>query len=209
MPLLATTGIRVEIKPPLLPIQNFNQYKFSPHRLPKLILAENGLSEAELLKIYSEYVEGKKIILQTKAIQKGLLREDDSIELYNNKVGRFHAKNETKFDDKDLPDTLNIIHGTPDILTANWVIDIKTCQNSDTFDRVNEKKAHRRYWWQLVGYSYLTGRKKTALVFTDLDTNRIKVYTYHILEADWKLLLEVLQEARDWLNKYHLHKLPF
>lgn len=209
MPLLATTGIRVEINPPLSPIQNFNQYKFSPHRLPKLILAENGLSEAELLKIYSEYVEGKKIILQTEAIQKGILREDDSIELYNSKVGRFHTKNETKFDDKDLPDTLNIIHGTPDILTANWVIDIKTCQSSDTFDRVNEKKAYRRYWWQLVGYSYLTGRKKTALVFTDLDTERIKIYTYHILEADCKLLLEVLQEARDWLNKYHLHKLPF
>lgn len=209
MPLLATTGIRVEINLPLSPIQNFNQYKFSPHRLPKLILAKNGLSEAELLKIYSEYVEGKKIILQTEAIQKGIIREDDSIELYNSKVGRFHTKNETKFDDKDLPDTLNILHGTPDILTANWVIDIKTCKNSDTFDRVNEKKAYRRYWWQLVAYSYLTGRKKTALVFTDLDTGRIKIYTYHILEADWKLLLEVLQEARDWLNKYHFHKLPF
>lgn len=206
MPLIAKLGIRREVTPPPFPIQNFNEYQFSPHRLPKLILANKGLSEPEMLKIYNEYVNGVKTILQTPAILKGIEREDESIELYNTKVGRFHVKNEQKFEDHGPH---KIIHGTPDILTPNWVIDIKTCESSETFDKVDEKKAFNRYYWQLVGYSYLTGRNKAALVFTDLDNGQLKVYTYKILEADKALLIELLLQARDWLNQYHLHRLPF
>lgn len=206
MPLVAKTGIRREVTPPPFPIQNFNEYQFSPHRLPKLILANKGLSEPEMLKIYNEYVNGVKTILQTPAILKGIEREDDSIELYNSKVGRFHIKNEQKFEDKSPH---KIIKGTPDILTPNWVIDIKTCETSETFAKITEKKAFNRYYWQLVGYSYLTGRNKAALVFTDLDEQKLKVYTYNIIEADRILLIELLLQAREWLNNYHLHKLPF
>jgi hypothetical protein len=202
MPLLAKTGIRRVVNPPILIPKNFDDYKFSCHPLPKLILV-NGYSDGELLRIYKKHIKGEETILQTPAILNGIAREEESIELYNTLYGRFHVKNEQYYTSPHL-------HGTPDIVTNTWVIDIKTCMKSDTFDKITEAKAYRSYWWQLVAYSYLTGKMKVALVFTDLATGRVKKYEFTVIPADHELLMIHLMSMKELLNSYHeSQQLPF
>jgi hypothetical protein len=202
MPLLAKTGIRRVVNPPILIPKNFDDYKFSCHPLPKLILV-GGYSDNELLRIYNKHIKGEETILQTPAILNGIEREQDSIELYNKLYGRFHVKNEQYYPSTHL-------HGTPDIVTPNWVIDVKTCMKSDTFDRITESKAYRAYWWQLVAYSYLTSKMNVSLVFTDLNTERIKKYDFKVIPADHELLMVHLMSMKELLNAHHeSHQLPF
>ena len=205
MPLVAKTGIRRVVNPPILIPKNFDDYKFSCHPLPKLILV-TGYSKGELVKIYDKYIKGEEVVLQTPAILNGIAREEESIELYNTLYGRFHVKNEQQYSSPHL-------QGTQDIVTNTTLIDIKTCMKSETFDNITEAKAYRAYWWQLVGYSYLTGKMKVSLVFTDLvtgGTGRIKKYNFTVIPADHELLIEHLMSMKQILNTYHLeHTLPF
>lgn len=95
------------------------------------------------------------------AIRKGLMVEDDAIDILSRVDGKLYLKNEVRFSD-------DYITGTPDIISDN-VVDIKS--SFDIFSFFSSKFDYEKdYWWQLQGYMALTGKKTARLAYVLCDT---------------------------------------
>lgn len=93
--------------------------------------------------------------LNTNAINKGIIQEDVSIALLSLVDGEFYLKNEEfKTDD--------YFTGTPDIITNDSIIDIKTSESAQSFMNATITQL---YDVQLQVYMYLFGKKKAELVY--------------------------------------------
>ena len=93
--------------------------------------------------------------LNTNAINKGLLQEDVSIALLSLVDSDFYYKNEeSKVDD--------YFTGTPDLITDELIIDIKTSKTAKSF---MSSKLTPLYSTQLQVYMHLFGKKKAELVY--------------------------------------------
>lgn len=98
----------------------------------------------------------------SKYTNKGNSVEDEAIEYLGDVRGTMYVKNAQWHDN-------GYMTGTPDIITPNVVIDIKSswdCFTFPLFDTVIDKK----YWWQLQGYMALTGKKQAELVYVLMNT---------------------------------------
>ncbi len=128
----------------------------TPPKAKKDILSKTCTSYLDELWISLKYGREKDII--NKYVQKGIDVEEDSITLYTNVTGRFLVKNEQRFENE-------YITGTPDIITDR-VVDIKSNWDIWTFDKA---EMTRDYYWQLMGYMWLTGKKKATLAYCLVD----------------------------------------
>lgn len=95
------------------------------------------------------------------AIRKGLMVEDDAIDILSRVDGKLYLKNEARFSN-------DYITGTPDIISDD-VVDIKS--SLDIFSFFSSKFDYEKdYWWQLQGYMALTGKKTARLAYVLCDT---------------------------------------
>lgn len=149
---------------------NFKKYKFHCSSLPKLMVegrSKNGdLSEttkAYLREIWIKEMYGRDRSYQTvnKYTQKGTMVETDSLELYEKATGKTYFKNNEQLENR-------YVVGTPDVKKP--LIDIKSSWDIWTFAAVTEASARKDYYWQVAGYSWLTGRKVGKLVFALTNT---------------------------------------
>jgi len=101
----------------------------------------------------------------SKYVEKGLATEQAGIELYSaiQNEGVLLQKNTQWFEDDWL-------RGTPDLITADMVIDIKCSWNLFTFPYFDKELPNSDYYWQLQGYMALTGLKKAAIAYCLIDT---------------------------------------
>lgn len=120
---------------------------------------------AELAK---EHVYGFKREISSRAIEKGIIVEDDSIELYNAVFFTAHRKNEQRFENEWLCGTPDIIDTPPN--AAPTVIDIKSPWSLATFPATQEDAAESLYEWQLRAYMMLTGADSSVLAYCMVDT---------------------------------------
>jgi len=104
----------------------------------------------------------KSDMLGNKFTQKGIMCETDSIQLVENVTGNKYFKNLKTFKN-------NYLVGTPDIISP-VLIDIKTSWDLFTFSAVNEEKAKKDYYYQLLGYMFLTGQHASRLVYSLVNT---------------------------------------
>lgn len=116
------------------------------------------------------YIEERYIALKygrhndfvNRFVVKGLQVEEDSLTLFSKFTKTFHAKNETHFSN-------HWITGTPDIITSDHVIDIKSSWDIFTFTRA-KRKLNPMYYWQLMGYLWLTGLEKATIAYCLINT---------------------------------------
>lgn len=101
---------------------------------------------------------GRRREFTDKYIEKGLACEDDSITLYSRMKKQMFFKNEDVLSNEFLI-------GTPDIITDDTVIDIKTSWSIHTFFEVLAVAIKKDYLYQLHSYMALTGRRKAKLVY--------------------------------------------
>jgi len=154
---------------------NWDTYKFHCSSLPTLMTQPREKAKKEagelsettktaLREIWIEETFGrKKFDTSNKFTEKGLLCEQDSLELVTSVYKRgFLAKN------KDFL-VNRYVCGTPDVLKP-ILIDIKTSWDIWTFAKVDEKKAKSDYFWQLLGYMWLLGRKRSKLIYALVNT---------------------------------------
>ena len=124
-------------------------------------LSETAKSMIDDLFLEKEY--GYRNFVYTEPILKGLLCEQDSMELVQQVLGgEFRIKNKATFDN-------DFICGTPDIILKKQDIveDVKTSYDIRSFfnaDLTDE------YFWQGQGYMYLTGKKNYRLIYCLIDT---------------------------------------
>lgn len=92
----------------------------------------------------------------TDELQKGLLCEQDSLQLVTDVLGGFRAKNEERFRN-------GFFTGTPDTFSGDAVEDVKTAFSLRTFLQVKEPS--KLYFAQLQAYMDLTGKKQARLIY--------------------------------------------
>lgn len=109
-----------------------------------------------------EHLYGRRKEFGSKFTDKGNAVESAAIELLAAQREAFYEKNELFYADDHIT-------GTPDIVTANSIIDIKASWDCFTFP-LFDNELDKGYWWQLQGYMALTGREHAEVVYMLMDT---------------------------------------
>ena len=141
-------------------------------------------TKTHLTDVYIAIKYGRREEVITKYMQKGLMVEEDSMTLYSLFRKQFYVKNENRLKD-------DFIIGTPDIITKETVIDLKSSWNIFTFFRTKQKAVEKMYYWQLQGYMSLTGKENARLVYCLVNTPQVliddeihRLQYKHLSEAD-------------------------
>jgi len=114
------------------------------------------LAKEELLGVRTEF--------SSKYTDKGNLVEDDAIALVEKVEGlEFLYKNEEHLSNEYLT-------GTPDVLTDDVLIDVKSSWNVDTFPMFDKELKNKDYYYQLQAYMWLTGKTESYLCYCLVDT---------------------------------------
>lgn len=126
-------------------------------------------AKTHLMDIWISETKRRKADINNKFIEKGLAMEEDGITLYSRVKKVFFVKNETHLHNQ-------FIKGTPDsfigqaIHEATRIIDIKCSWSANTFYRTFTKKLNELYYWQGMGYMWLTGAKYFDLAYCLVNT---------------------------------------
>jgi hypothetical protein len=152
--------------------------------------------------IVKEEMLGVRRMLSNKYLDKGIMMEDAAIDLV---VERYEldpfttAKNEEYFEN-------DFIKGTPDIILEDSVRDIKCSWGIDTFPLFDTEIPTKDYYWQLMGYMALTGKRKAFLDYCLVDTPQ------HLIQRELdsmafrggELSKETEAEVRHNMTFYHV-----
>jgi hypothetical protein len=95
----------------------------------------------------------------SKQMDKGNQCEDDSIALFSKIFGFFGMKKNEDFYENEF------FTGTPDLLHEDYVIDIKTSWDGNTFPWFESEIPTKDYVYQLQTYMNLTGKRKAVLAY--------------------------------------------
>ena len=148
---------------------SFDNYLFRCSSLSKLMT--NPRNKKDLLavgtktylgEIFKEQLYGKSGVIQSKYLDKGIMAEEEGIQMYGEHVSRDVVKNTKRYSNE-------YITGEPDLF-ADTLVDIKCSWNHTTFPLTNEDVPTKDYYWQLQGYMALTDFKESKLVYCLVDT---------------------------------------
>lgn len=115
------------------------------------------------IKEQPEFYNRKKEV-STKYMEKGLIMEDDALDLVCDVLDYdLLVKNEQHYQD-------DFITGTPDNIQKDHVIDVKSSWDFTTFPLFHDILPDTAYLWQAIGYMALTGKEKFRLIYCLLDT---------------------------------------
>ena len=133
-------------------------------------------AKSYLEQLAKEELLGVRTDFSSKYTDKGNIAEDDSIRLVESVMDLgFLYKNEEYF-------TNDYITGTPDVLTSDVLLDVKSSWNVDTFPMFDKTLENKLYYYQLQSYMWLTDRKESYLCYCLEDTPKF------IIKAEVKKL---------------------
>jgi hypothetical protein len=111
-----------------------------------------------------EHLFGIKKVFKSRYTDKGNEVEEKAIELTEEVLGfEFLSKNEEYFENE-------WIKGTPDIITHSLVIDCKSSWSGDTFPFFETELPNKDYYYQVMGYMWLTGKKNALISYCLINT---------------------------------------
>ena len=119
--------------------------------------AQKRAIEAYIISRYDRYPED----ITSDAIRKGLMVEDDAIDILSRVDQKLYLKNEERLSN-------DYITGIPDIISGD-VVDIKSSWDIFTYF-ASKFDYDKGYEWQLQGYMALTGKKSARLAYVLCDT---------------------------------------
>lgn len=111
-----------------------------------------------------EQLYDKRREFQSRYTQKGLIMEDEGIDMLGRAIGREGiTKNEQHYSN-------DFMEGTPDVNLFDTIIDNKCSWDCFTFPLFDNNIPNSDYWWQGQGYMHLTGAERYILGYTLVDT---------------------------------------
>jgi hypothetical protein len=125
-------------------------------------LLPSPLSEGAKTRVQEKFLQDQFAIKKdfwSKETDKGNETEEESIRLYGKVAGIFGIKKNEKTFENDY------FIGTPDIVTKDAVIDIKTAWDGSTFPWFADELPTMNYFYQVQAYLHLTGRKKGFVAY--------------------------------------------
>lgn len=114
-------------------------------------------------KLAKQMVYGYEEIVTSKYMEKGILVEDQSIELYNAVFFTNHTKNTER-------KTNDWITGEADIVKPSKIIDIKSAWSISTFPATIAAGKDKGYEWQLRAYMWLWDVDHAEIAYCLVDT---------------------------------------
>lgn len=121
--------------------------------------------QKELIKIYNQYVYGRKTDITTKQMDKGIVCEPASIQLVSLVEGKMYFKNEDYLENEWFCGHPDIFIGD-NVQNAEEISDLKTSWSMDTFMPKLIESIDRGYEAQLNCYYSLTGAKSGYIFYT-------------------------------------------
>lgn len=120
-------------------------------------------AKTELESIAKQLVYGYSKQVSSKQMEKGILVEDQSIELYNSVFFTNYKKNTERR-------TNGWVTGECDIFTGTKVIDIKSPWSLDTFPALSATGTDKDYEWQLRAYMWLWEVQEAEIAYCLIST---------------------------------------
>jgi hypothetical protein len=128
---------------------------------------------------------------------KGNIQEDTAIEMASKVLSLPFALKNTVFYENEF------IKGTPDLILEDEIIDIKCSWDGTTFPWFEDELPNKDYFWQLVGYCWLTGRSKARVVYCLVDTPE-DIVQDEIRRTSWKKFeIDVTEETENEVRAKH------
>lgn len=161
-----------------------------------------------------EQIFNTKKSFGNKYTEKGNAVEEDSIDFISYHKDYFGIyKNEQYFEDE-------YFCGTPDVITKEYLIDVKNSWDCFTFPLFETEIPNKDYFYQAQIYMHLTGVHKYKLIYTLLDTPeellykqeptnykdidhkyRIKEFNIDYNESVINKIIERVEESREYINE--------
>ena len=198
--------------------------KWHPSSIGKLMTNGRGKNEvgatakSYIKQVAKENFYGYRSEINNKYIQKGLMQEQDSIDLLNTVRFEGYEKNTVRMVNE-------VMTGECDIITNDSIIDIKTSWSLDTFPVMAEDGYDALYEWQLRAYMMLYDRPKAELIYCMVTTSnellnewenldihrvdhiapekRITVLSFERNEDKEIEMLDRLKWASEYYNEYY------
>jgi len=102
--------------------------------------------------------------IKSKYLDKGNAVEDSAIDYAAAELGwLFAIKNEEFFEDE-------YFCGTPDVMLDDTIVDIKSSWDCFTFPLFDDEIPNSDYYYQLMVYMHLTGKRKATLCYVLMNT---------------------------------------
>lgn len=173
-------------------------------------LSKGAKTYIQKLAIEDKYGFSKDI--ESRYLEKGILVEDESIQLASSALGwNLIFKNEERF-------TNEYITGEPDVIADNWIADIKSSWSLDTFPFFQKEVENKLYYWQLQAYLYLCDKPTGYLVYVLTNTPE-HLFNKELEHMKWKardnmdmldLPAEIESDIYEELYaKHHFDNIPF
>lgn len=139
--------------------------------LGKIMTAPRSKSEvlSQTAKTYieelaREHLFGIKKVFKSRYTDKGNEVEEQAIELTEDVLGfEFITKNDKYFEN-------DYIKGTPDVITTSLIIDVKSSWSGETFPFFESELPNKDYYYQVMGYMWLTGKKDALISYCLINT---------------------------------------
>ncbi|MFY7937128.1 MAG: hypothetical protein ACOVOQ_07120 [Flavobacterium sp.] len=184
--------------------------KIRASQLGRIMTAPRSKSEvlSQTAKTYieelaKEHLFGIKKVFKSRYTDKGNEVEEKAIELTEEVLGfEFLTKNEDYFEN-------DYIKGTPDIITHSLVIDVKSSWSGDTFPFFETELPNKDYYYQEMGYMWLTGKKNALISYCLINTPE-EIVNDEIRRTAWgKYEIEPSEETiRDVMALHSFDHIP-
>ncbi len=178
--------------------------------LGKIMTAPRSKSEvlSQTAKTYveelaKEHLFGIKKVFKSRYTDKGNEVEEKAIELTEDVLGfEFLTKNEDYYQN-------DYIKGTPDIITTSLIIDVKSSWSGDTFPFFETELPNKDYYYQVMGYMWLTGKKNALISYCLINTPE-EIVNDEIRRTAWgKYEIEPSEETiRDVVALHNFDHIP-
>ena len=147
--------------------------------------------------LVKEDVFGFKKEFSSRYTDKGTQQEDIAIELASRVLNLPFALKNTEYFENEF------IKGTPDLILEDEIIDIKCPWSGNTFPWFETELPNKDYFWQMIGYMWLTGRSKARVVYCLVDTPE-DIICNEIRRTSWNNLeIEVSDEVEQAVRFQH------
>jgi hypothetical protein len=140
---------------------------------------------------------GIKKEVSSKHTDKGIQQEDLAIEMASQVLNLPFALKNTEYFENEF------IKGTPDLILEDEIIDIKCSWDGTTFPWFEDELPNKDYFWQMIGYCWLTGRLKARVVYCLVDTPE-DIVQDEIRRTSWKKFeIDVTEETETEVRAKH------
>jgi hypothetical protein len=161
--------------------------KTASNKMAKILSLTDRVAELAEIKDEEQLSETcKSFLVQTYALErfkrtkevttpqmvKGIMVEDDSIDLFSQITETKYTKNTTKLRNEFIAGTPDLFDGE-DILASTQVFDIKSSWDIVTFLSNLDGPINSMYYWQLQGYMALTGANIGTIAYCLVNTPEV------------------------------------